>query len=258
MRLIQISDLHLPAARGELTAGTDTFALLDRLLDDLRQQESDLLVVTGDVCGDTESAFCYEYVRAALESFPCPWLALPGNHDRGRLFKEVLMAHALTGFVSYESPANTGLTFFDTSGETADTDGLKELENHLVNARGPQCLFTHYPPVLVGHPSYDGKHRLPWQEAFLETLTKSACPLHVFFGHIHYEFQATIDRLHLYSVPSATIPTIPGRGADLPDPAGPCYRRIDVSPDGVRTAVYRLDDVGGRPASRVARGRAHR
>lgn len=235
MRIIQISDLHLATAPGQLYEGIDTLGRCSRLLDRLKKEPADLLVATGDIAAESENAFSYEFLRENLNDFPYPWVVLPGNHDRGFLFKEIFGAHAKIDFEAHTPQGETDILFFDNSGE--EPNHLEALKDYLAHSRKTACLFTHYPPVPVRHPSYDGKHRLSWQKQLFDVLQKTPSPLYVFFGHIHFEFEQKINGISFHSVPSATIPIIPGDDRDAPDTRGLYYRNISLALGQFTTSV---------------------
>ncbi|GAB5467790.1 MAG: metallophosphoesterase family protein [Rhodospirillales bacterium] len=71
VRLAHLSDLHF---------GKIQEPLLQGLLQDLRRARPDLAIVSGDL---TQRARRQEFraARRFLDSLPCDWLAVPGNHD---------------------------------------------------------------------------------------------------------------------------------------------------------------------------------
>lgn len=237
MKIFQISDLHLSNAPGKFYNGLDTLERCKKLISYFTREKADLLVVTGDIGAESEEMFCYNFLKQQLEKLSYPWVVLPGNHDRGALFMEIFGANAKTGFDVYHGNG-TDILFFDSSYE--EPMNLEALENYLQRAIRPMCLFTHYPPVLVGHPSYDGKHRLSWQNLLLDALQRSEAPLHVFFGHIHYEFYKKINQIHFYSVPSGTVPVVRGENCDLPDENVCYFREIGFSDFKCETTIRTL------------------
>ena len=233
MRIIHITDLHLPSEAGTLVNGVDTIGRLSRLMEHLKKQAADMLVITGDISGLEENEFCYGQLKELLSDVSYPWVVIPGNHDRGALFGEAFVSNSVNGLKILEK-GEVSIIFFDTSSETPDQQCLGELERYLSASGRTNYLFTHYPPVSIGHPSYDHKHRLQWQEKFLDVLKKCTSPLHVFFGHVHFEFKKNMDNINMCSTPSATIPSIRGNGRDHPDQRGVCYREIVAAKGGCK------------------------
>ncbi|GEM_PF-3852109 len=245
LRIIQISDLHLPSSDEELVEGINTRKRFESLINHLKKQPADLLVITGDIAGYEENKFSYELLKKSLEaSLPYPWIALPGNHDRGTLFKDILGDGSTEGFQIKKFREDAApVLFFDNSSEAPDHSALEELATYLGHTRQMNCLFTHYHPVPVGHPTYDKKHRSAWQELFFDVLQKSSLPLYVFFGHIHFEFQQTMNQLSFYSVPSATLPILPAIGGDRPDGRGLFYRSINIVSKNCDTEVHYVPSI---------------
>ena len=242
MRIIQITDLHLPAQKGDLVEGVDTIQVFENLLTHLKQQDADLLVMTGDVSSLEENNFCFNLLKKSLDQLSYPSVIMRGNHDRGPIFKKVFSKSAVTGLKIVEPNDDFSLLFFDTASEEPNIRHLKKIEERLLTTDKTHYLFTHYPPILVNHPSYDGKHRLKWQELFFKTILKSKKPLYVFFGHIHYELQMSMGQLRLYSAPSTTVPVIPGVKYDVPDKRGVCYRNICITSDRCEVSIRYTGD----------------
>lgn len=76
-RVVQLSDTHLAAADGVPPP-------VGRLLDWVAADPPDLVVVSGDmVYIDPDHAADRAFARSVIDSLPCPWVAIPGNHDIG-------------------------------------------------------------------------------------------------------------------------------------------------------------------------------
>lgn len=236
MKIIQVTDLHLTPSPEGRTGGINTLKCCETLLAGLRNEKADILVITGDIAAETEDLFCYSFLRDQLRNMPFPFVILPGNHDRGNYLREIFGSCLKTGFS--QDPKNEGILYFDNS--TEEPAHLDELKQHLNTMAEPSCLFTHYPPIPVGHPSFDGKHSLPWRGAFLDVLQSTQAPLFVFFGHIHFNFAKEIGLIQFYSTPSATTPVIQGETEDLPDQSGLYFREIFSSQAGWETTLRKI------------------
>ncbi len=213
----------------------------EKLLPRLKRESPDLLIVTGDLAADEPEPAGYEYLKECLDSLGFPWLVIKGNHDRGSLFDEVFEKHFMSGF-RCRWDSGIPLLFFDTSSEALPHNELNALEEFLSNSSQPSYLFTHYPPVTVGHPLFDDIHYLPWKEELFDVLSRSPQPVHVFFGHIHFSFQSTFEQAHFYSIPSATLPILPDQSDFVLDPNGPYYRKVLVTPTHCETSVHSIKD----------------
>lgn len=81
-RILQITDTHLFAHKGEKLLGVNTWMSYDAVLDTLVEEDNDydLIVVTGYLVHDNSSA-AYRYFAEGISRLlaPCVWLT--GNHD---------------------------------------------------------------------------------------------------------------------------------------------------------------------------------
>jgi Icc protein len=78
LRVVQVSDSHL--APGVPSADDNWTAVVEHLAAD----PPDLVVHTGDVTVDGFGDDAHlGHARARLDELPCPWRAIPGNHDVG-------------------------------------------------------------------------------------------------------------------------------------------------------------------------------
>lgn len=86
-----ISDPHLSEARPFFQFNWEI------LLDDLSQRQPDLVLVGGDLALDgANNPSDLRFARRQLDRLPCPWLAVPGNHDIGDLTKSAACKAAVT------------------------------------------------------------------------------------------------------------------------------------------------------------------
>ena len=77
-RILQVSDLHLSAARGYYQ---DNWEMV---LEWIAAERPDFVVVSGDVAlNDPDLADDLAYAREQIARIPVPWRAIPGNHDIG-------------------------------------------------------------------------------------------------------------------------------------------------------------------------------
>lgn len=94
MRILQLSDTHLPRRPGPDADGVDARAALSRLLHDCRHLTGiELVVVSGDIADDG-SPEGYEAARTLISEFAAPrrvgQVYCMGNHDERQAFAAVL------------------------------------------------------------------------------------------------------------------------------------------------------------------------
>lgn len=80
--VLQLSDTHLSATKGEPVFGRDADARLTRVLNAWAAtgEEADLVLLTGDLADDGSAAGCARLAEAVAR-LNAPVLAIPGNHD---------------------------------------------------------------------------------------------------------------------------------------------------------------------------------
>jgi 3',5'-cyclic AMP phosphodiesterase CpdA len=139
LRVAQLSDTHF-LERGidpEGGHGYDTSEAFDAVLDDLRDRELDLVVVTGDIA-DHGRAEQYEIAAAAFAQLPCPVFVCPGNHDFDAAFRTAFRAPALfVPRVTHHGPwsfvyadSNAGAMDADHTGRLLDPQGGDRLHGN--------------------------------------------------------------------------------------------------------------------------------
>jgi 3',5'-cyclic AMP phosphodiesterase CpdA len=93
-RVVQLSDTHLAVADGvpPTVAG---------LIEWIAADPPDLVVVTGDIVyEDPDDRADREFARAVIGGLPCPWVAIPGNHDIGFYDEAGQLDRRLTAFTT--------------------------------------------------------------------------------------------------------------------------------------------------------------
>ncbi|MBF0286762.1 MAG: metallophosphoesterase [SAR324 cluster bacterium] len=238
MYIIQISDLHISLALTESEDRANVCQEFEKLIPCIQKESPDLLIVSGDLAAKVPELNSYRYLKQTLSNLGIPWVALKGNHDRGTMFDAVFADNFSTGFQCWKEWSYASILFFDTSAESLPQIDLQALKDFLSQSSHPVYLFTHYPPIAVGYRFFDEECVLPWRDSFYQILSESVSPLHIFFGHIHYEFEFHWKHTHFYSVPSATLPIIPNVSHHTLDKKGPYFRKIMIGQDTFDTSVW--------------------
>ena len=159
LRVIQVSDCHLPADSGADYRGQSADRNLASLLPALRRQQPDLLLLTGDVSEDG-SAASYGRAAAMLDSIGAPVLALPGNHDDkvtmrrffplgpwDRPYTRTARGWQLILLDSTEDEKVSGVV---------SAESLSRLQELLKRSQAPNILVAlHHQPVPVNGPWID-------------------------------------------------------------------------------------------------------
>lgn len=204
MRIIQITDIHIPA-KGEETYGIDVHQNFLDSLQKAKSLEPDHLVISGDLCnidGDRET---YEWVKARLELVDIPYSLLVGNHDDGGLMSEVFgLSHLMVNgelFYKYFF-GNQSCLFLDTGRHLLSEQQLEWLANELRVLQGDVLIFMHHPPLFGGVPFMDNKYALQNRTAVQKILFNHINNIHIFCGHYHVDKVLHQNNVTVYITPS--------------------------------------------------------
>jgi Icc protein len=236
LRVLQISDCHVPRDPQTPYRGLNADRNLASLLPAIRRWQPDLVLLTGDVSEDG-SAASYGRVSAQLSTAGAPVLALPGNHDDPAVMRRYFPLGPWGGPHLYEK-RNWLLVLLDStepgrvSGEFSEAT-LAELEQCLRKASNRHVLIAlHHQPVLVGSLWID-RYPLDHADAFWSVIDRFAQVRCVTWGHVHQDFHALRGDAALLGSPSSVANSLPGRETFTLDIGGPAARWLELGADGV-------------------------
>lgn len=91
LHILQVSDTHLSRTHGYFQDNWDAF------VDCAAREKPDFIFVTGDMCfnGPTNPDDI-AYAREQMDRLPCPWRAIPGNHDIGDVPPDPKLKHPIS------------------------------------------------------------------------------------------------------------------------------------------------------------------
>jgi Icc protein len=248
IHLIQISDTHLNADPQALLWGFDNNAILLQLLEFASHSEShiDGLLATGDLVDDG-SAAGYRRLAALADQLRLPLYWLPGNHDSPEVMARELAGAYLRSPGLHDLGSWTLITL-DThlpgqdAGLVTDED-MDTLEKSLNLADKPVLLALHHHPVAVQSVWLDDL-MLENGEALLQLLARYQQAKVVLFGHVHQEFEAHYQGVHLLACPSGTRQFLPQSSTFALDVRLPGYRWINLKSNGqINTGIRRLKNL---------------
>ncbi len=242
--LIQFSDTHLFASPDEVQYGWRTQASFSAVLDDIRTQQPDALLASGDLVHD-ESAIGYSRLAAALHKLQVPVCYLPGNHDDPQSLQTAFAP------LGESAPARIVLGGWQIlllddhlPGEDAGRvpqEQLDQLAYWLVRHREPALIAVHHPPVPVGSRWLDAT-RLRNGPTLLQLAAMHPQVRGIVCGHIHQELDMSVNGVRILAAPSTGRQFLPHSDAFAEDSeALPGYRCIWLYPSGrLRTQVVRV------------------
>ncbi|MCB0706070.1 MAG: metallophosphoesterase [Saprospiraceae bacterium] len=233
MKIIQLTDLHI-GMEDEETNGIDIRKNFLFILDQIRKEQPDQLIITGDLCLMNGRVLTYQWIGQQLENFPCPVNFLSGNHDQATILakhlgkESFLQGTELYGRLDWEHGA---VLFLDTSPGRMSQPQKDWLRNELAQSSHPRIIFMHHPPALAGLPFMDNNH--PFHEAreLQEIFQQAPYPCTVFCGHYHIECTIQLPNLTIFITPSIYF-QIDGNYAEFQvDHTRIAYRKIEWASD---------------------------
>ena len=235
LRVLQVSDCHIPRDPKTPYRGLNADRNLASLLPAMRRWQPDLVLLTGDVSEDG-SAASYGRVSAQLSTVGAPVLALPGNHDDPAVMRRYFPLGPW-GRPYVCEKRNWQLVLLDSTepdrvaGEFSDA-ALAELEQCLLNASSRHVLIAlHHQPVLVGSLWID-RYALDRADGFWSVVDRFSQVRCVAWGHVHQDFHALRSEVALLGSPSTVANSLPGRETFTLDTGGPAVRWLELGVDG--------------------------
>jgi Icc protein len=247
IKILQLSDSHLHGEPGARLIGVDTDASL-RAVVDLAGNEKDVtaILATGDLSqdGSLKSYQRFAEITRCLDA-PIHWI--PGNHDAVDYFHKPdsafpLRPRSTLGLGDWRVILLDSVVPGKDSGNL-DEDEFEYLRNQLDGGKYDHCLVVlHHQPVATGAEWLDTM-QLCNHEAFRDCLEQSKRVRAVIYGHIHQDFNRTIDGIRFMSAPSTCFQFKPGSDRFALDDRLPGYRCLVLKDSGdIETSVRRIKD----------------
>lgn len=237
--LLHITDNHLFADTHGGKFGVNSEASLRGVLKAAtRTRQPDVLIDTGDIAHDSESAVYAAFASIVQEYVDCPIVATPGNHDLSEPFGQA-------GFDDAIATRGWRVTTVDTHvdgevGGSVDGDQLRALAADLAHEAAHTLVFGHHPAGPVGSEWIDA-HGISNGDEFLATLGRMPTVKAYVSGHVHQAFEGEAHGVQLMSTPSTCWQFKARSSAFAVDSLGPGWRWLALRPDGViETVVERL------------------
>lgn len=245
LKLVQLSDCHLPSDPAATYRGLDARGSLERLLGLVRSWSPDLLLLTGDVSEDAGDA-SYQWILSCLADTGLPLLALPGNHDEPAVMRRFFPRGPWEGPAFVERDGWL-LVLLDSTGPgridgTLSAETFDALQQGLADHAARHVLVAlHHQPLPVGSPWID-RYSLEAAQAerLLALLERDGRVRCVTWGHVHQDFRAEREGMLLLGSPSTVANGVPGREKFTLDGNGPACRWLALGEDGsVETGLLR-------------------
>lgn len=242
-RIIQVTDPHIGATPDYRLAGVDTRRTFGEVMEKVRTENADILLMTGDNAADYSEG-AYEHFFSVMSSFEQPYYWVPGNHDK------ISAAESVPGGKPFRRSVELDhwqLVFLDSviprspNGQLG-TEELQALEKCLQESTSANiAIFLHHHPVDINCAWLD-QQRVNDSDQFFAILDKFPQVRAVFWGHIHQEFNSKHRDILLHSCPSTCIQFLPNSDDFALDTEYPGYRVIELNGDGsINTYIERVE-----------------
>ena len=242
MRIIQLTDLHLPPLGSATQLGIDCRRNFLDMLPRAVALKPDLIVLSGDLCYDVPDMDTFIWVREKMDALNLPYAVIAGNHDDSTLLGTAFDLTVQQKEVYFLR--HTGLQpvlFLDTALATISDVQLAWLKDQMAVLEGPVVIFMHHPPVLTGMPFMDNNWPFRRSEDLMAVLTQHSAPVYVFCGHNHTERVIHAGNVTAHITPS----TYYQLDSENPQPAVEhtriALRKIDLENSRLYTAVQYFD-----------------
>lgn len=248
IHLLQISDCHLSSQDNQQWFGRQPEQQLSNMINFINHNEPDdsTVIASGDLSHDG-TAYSYQKIFQYFSRLQKKTYCLAGNHDDPGLMAQYLnrqqcktTAHFIQG--------NWLVLMLDTqlSGEEhgyLDTLQFNKMKT-LMTQHPDKYVFIamHHPPVHINSAWID-KINLLNADDFLSLIAQHKNIKAVTFGHVHQQYQTTINNINFFACPSSCHQYLPQSPTFAVDDIEAGYRWFDLKQNGdVISGIKRLKD----------------
>jgi len=208
--IAQVSDTHINRlAEPNKNTGANPRDQFLEVIRILAARPLDLLVLSGDLAALAGEIEAYIWLKQALNTFPYPYIVMPGNHDDTATMVSTFALPASDyqqGMLYFQRTVKgRRLLFLDTSSYQLPTVQLDWLRQQLVHDNEPVLLFIHHPPLLCGCRFMDSYYSLRNIDEVWPVLRELAPIQHIFCGHYHAAKTVMRDGKCVHVTPSTMM-----------------------------------------------------
>ncbi|MGS2719225.1 metallophosphoesterase [Paraglaciecola aestuariivivens] len=208
IKIAQISDCHIFSDSDKCGyLQINPYQSLRLVLQHIKQQQPDLLIVTGDISGDA-SGESYQHFQTLLKqaNLSCELYLLPGNHDDPSLMQACFPAHQLwINLPHIALGSRWHLHLLSTHDEITkgqlEKSSLINLNTYLTeHAEGFHLMAAHHHPIATG--GWMDQHEWKNRDEFNALINQHANVKGVIYGHIHQANQKQVNECLYMSCPA--------------------------------------------------------
>jgi len=197
MKIIQITDIHMPSVKDENLYGVNPYQNLLKIIDSISKEKAiDCILITGDIAhkGEYES---YILVDELFECVKIPVYWLQGNHDYSEVMLQVenkVKIKSNKSFIINKTKFVLLQTIMKDEDDLSKNKArgylfnyeMKFLERELRDNNFEQCVVAlHHPPVLSN--SWMDRRILDNREEFILMIEQYPKVKIALYGHQHIE-----------------------------------------------------------------------
>ncbi len=244
MQIAFITDLHT-SLDDKTPFGVDLKQNFLDIIEAVRHSRAEILIIGGDLCLKNGRLDVYQWQKGHLDSLGIPYHIIAGNHDNQENLCKVFssMQACRNSEIYYDLQINGQPFLFLDTGVGSMSESQKTWLRHRISSlsKANLSVIMHHPPLLMGVPHMDTKHALSDRSEILSILRSFHGPVTVFTGHYHVEKTAVVGNVTITVTPSLFVQIDQRHEEFAIDHKRVAYRTIDLSPDGLLTAVHYLE-----------------
>lgn len=209
-RLAQITDCHLVASADGWYQQVQPAKHLQRIVQLLRQEQPDAVLLTGDLTQD-HSVASYHLLAQILSPLRCPVFVTPGNHDDPERLSDIMQQAPFRP----ERSLHLGdwlLALINTKGATpagnftATEQAWLQQQLQYQQAKAVWLFCHHHPRPLQ---SFIDKHGQQDAERLWQTINSDKRIRGIAHGHAHYAYQTQLQDVHIVGCPASSVQFAP-------------------------------------------------
>jgi Icc protein len=235
MRIAQISDIHI-GRPDEFPHGIDSRAQFADIMEAIRKEQPDVLVISGDLCNRDPDGAVYAWIARQFADVPFEVVIVAGNHDS----QELMAAHFDLPYHEETNEIYTSATWeghqvllLDTARGVLSEEQYQWLEDSVDRQAERLVFFMHHPPLYCGVPHMDTRYAFKEIPRLQRFLTSLKAEIFVFCGHYHVDRVIAVQGQTIHITPS-TFFQINGEQLEFAiDHHRPGYRIIELTAQGV-------------------------
>jgi len=243
MNVVLITDLHI-SQEGEDTYGVDVRKNFLTILEAIKEEQADAMIIDGDLCFDQGEIAIYQWIKKYLDQLSIPYYITVGNHDSSKMIADVfdLQDHFQNDSLYFTHQFDHWKAIFlDTSTRRIPEKQLEWLTKELQLDDQPIAIFMHHPPIVSGVNFMDAKYALENMTDFQEVLAKDSRYIPIFSGHYHAEKTVCKGNIILQITPSCYVQIAQQPVDFVVDHYQIAYRKIELLKDSWRSTVRYLE-----------------